>query len=431
MFCRILFITILSILPASALLAQDLALIEDLFRDEVDLTSTGQSFGWAVEIDGDWAAVSAPFVNSQDGEVYLFRFSQSPAPQWQFVKQLERPPESARRFGLSVTIEGDLMVVGANFIGAHVYQRDTGGLDNWGFVESLAVDDTATRRDQDTDLAVALSGDTLVVGAPNTDYIPLGGSEGNQVGSVFIYQRQGNSFNLEQTLEAPLADQIALARFGQRVDIDGDTLAIGSSAFNVQEFTSAGRAWVYRNVAGNWTLQQTLNTSSPGNNTAFGEDVAVSGDRVAVGATGGAGDLTPGVSNDGSVYVFRRDIGGADQWGLELELVPSQPQFINDFGRSVSLADDLLWAGADDAAYLFRDNGGLWPEVDRNPAPVYMGDANVREFGFSAALGVRNGGTQVLGLIGDQTAENFSNTRVGAAFFYFYDDGIFADSFED
>ncbi len=139
---------------------------------------------------------------------------------------------------------------------------------------------------------------------------------------------------------------------------------------------------------------------------------------------------TPDVSNDGSIHVFERNQGGPDTWGRVINLVPSEPEFINLFGQSVSLVGNLLLAGSQDGAYLFANNGA-WEEVDRNPVPAFADPSNVREFGFSADLAVVNGGQQVIALLGDKTAEDSDDVRVGAAFFYAFDDGLFSDSFED
>jgi len=216
------------------------------------------------------------------------------------------------------------------------------------------------------------------------------------------------------------------------VAIDNYVIVVGSENYPTGGFTSSGRAWVYQMSNGAWGLTQTLNSSHPKDNSAFGAAIDVSGNTVVVGSPGGAGDLTPGTSNDGSVYIFGRNQGGTDAWGLVTEQTPSQPTFINDFGSTLDIERNLLWVGSRDAAYLFTGNvDGLWSEADRNPPPNYTLPSNTLVFGSSAALSVRNNGSQLVALIGDKFALNSSNQRVGAAFFYFYDDGLFADSFEN
>ncbi len=106
-------------------------------------------------------------------------------------------------FGTSVAISGDTVIVGARFEdvpgsssgSAYVYRRDEGGVDNWGEVMKLTASDAA---DEDFfGQAVAISGDTAIVGAP------LNEDDGDDSGSAYVYQRDlGGSDNWGEVTKA-------------------------------------------------------------------------------------------------------------------------------------------------------------------------------------------------------------------------------------
>ncbi|MFK7954612.1 MAG: hypothetical protein AB8B96_00825 [Lysobacterales bacterium] len=425
-------IAIVFLSTLSLVSAQDLEPDGVIFRSDIDLLpGTDQGFGNDVSVDGEWAVVGASLHFGQDGQVYLFRRSEGSTAAWNFIKVLDRPaePQNLFRFGQRVHLDGDWLAVTSSNSGTHLYHRNAGGDNNWGFSQRLVVDDISSRRDRDLDNDVVIAGNWLVIGAARTDYLNLGPDDGNDVGSVLIYELREQTWVIQQVLEFPESTIQPLARFGDRVAIEGDVLAVAAPEFSLAGFNEAGRVYVYQNRSTGWSLRRTLTPLSPKSVGRFGESVAVSGGVIAVGEILGGDTQTPDVSNDGSIHVFERDEGGPDNWGRVINLVPSEPEFINLFGQSVGLVGNLLLAGSQDGAYLFANNGS-WEEVDRNPVPTFADPSNVREFGFSADLAVVNGGQQVIALLGDKTAENSDDVRVGAAFFYAYDDGLFADGFE-
>ena len=92
--------------------------------------------------------------------------------------------QDSDNFGWSIAVSGDTAVVGAYLEdagggsagAAYLFQRDQGGLDNWGEAKKLTASDA-----QDDDwfgYSVAVSGNTAIVGAASED----GG--GNNVGAT-------------------------------------------------------------------------------------------------------------------------------------------------------------------------------------------------------------------------------------------------------
>jgi hypothetical protein len=153
----------------------------------------GDDVGWSVSIGGDTALVGARYAEgggpSDQGAAYVFRRDQGGPGAWGQVAKLTAPDGQAPDwFGVWVSVDGDTAAVGAfgADVGgipqgaAYVFFRDQGGPDGWGQVAVLAAADGAAG-----DLfgaSVALSGDTVVAGAP---FAGIGGK--NRQGAAYVY----------------------------------------------------------------------------------------------------------------------------------------------------------------------------------------------------------------------------------------------------
>lgn len=155
------------------------------------------------------------------------------------------------------------------------------------------------------------------------------------------------------------------AVFGAQVAMDGDVLAVGAPEdSSVLKQPGPGAAYVFRRLGTQWVQEQELVASDPGEGARFGSGVAVSGDRVIVGAPDHSHDVA---GFDGSAYVFRWD--GA-QWVHEQELLPSDPQPLGHFGGAVAMSGNVaaisgnheVFGGGTQAGsvYIFRWNGTTW-----------------------------------------------------------------------
>jgi hypothetical protein len=142
----------------------------------------------------------------------------------------------------------------------------------------------------------------------------------------------------------------------------------------------------------------------------FGDKVSVSGDTAAVGA--------PWHMNlRGAVYVFRRDVGGADHWGQVCKLLAPDGVALDNLGRAVCLDGDTLIAGAygypggsdNGAAYIFqRTAPDSWVFVHKLTA---LDGAPDDLFGFAVAL---CGDTALVGAY----TKNLVGIRSGATYVF-------------
>jgi hypothetical protein len=211
--------------------------------------------------------------------------------------------------------------------------------------------------------SIALSGDTLAVGAFHEDSGATGiGGDGSdstapQSGAVYIFIRDGAGWSQQAYIKASNTE--SKDRFGISLALSGDTLAVGaywedSSAIGIDgdendnSQTDAGAVYVFTRSGTVWTQQAYLKASNTGNGDAFGWSVALSGDTLAVGATGEASDGSSQSNNDlsnaGAAYVFTRS---GTKWTQQAYLKASNIGSDDSFGYSVALDGDTLAVGAD------------------------------------------------------------------------------------
>lgn len=213
--------------------------------------------------------------------------------------------------------------------------------------------------------SVAVSGDTVVVGAPLEDSItsgvntvPIDVADYNS-GAAYVFVRSGSTWTQEAYLKASNTDR--LDSFGVSVAVSGDTVVVGavgedSNATSINGDQSnngasaAGAAYVFvRSSQGVWLQQAYLKASNSETVDAFGGAVAISNDNLVVGAKGedsnGTGEADNSLSNAGAAYVFSRNNQGT--WRQRQYLKASNPGPLDEFGCSVAISGDIVVAGAD------------------------------------------------------------------------------------
>jgi hypothetical protein len=313
-------------------------------------------------------------------------------------------------FGSAVAVSGDTAVVGSpghdvggvhNQGAAYVFVR-TG--DVWTEQAQLLAPDGA---DSDSfGWSVAISGDTIVVGARSDK---VGANE--EQGSAYVFTRNGTFWTLQAHLFA--FDGAARELFGTSVAVSGDTAIIGT--FNYFSERS-GSAYIYRRTGGIWTQEAHLFAANPVENDRFGYSVAISGDTVVVGAHGYPGDTGVGDAVLGSAYVFSRS---GSIWTQEAQLIGADTSAADLFGISVGISGDTAIVGAyahqvganpyQGSAYVFRRSGTNWAQETQLLA---SDGAGYDTFGCSVAI---SGETAV---VGANSKDIISNWNQGSAYVF-------------
>ena len=232
-------------------------------------------------------------------------------------------------YGTAVAVTGDLAFVGAPGFGTpgqavHVLQRDAGGPGAWGEITRL----TTGLPNTPTGLgnSVAVSNNWVLVGASG------------HLKSYLFHRHAGgdDAWGEFTSFDQPPSGE----RFGHAVAIDGDTLVIGDP-LDVLGGGVPGAAFVYQQHQGgtnNWGLVTRLDPSDANPWGNFGRSLAIDGDTIVVSALN-FGEFPV----RGAVYVFERDLGGANAWGERIKLSPGP--FGRDYGYSVALRGDRLVVG--------------------------------------------------------------------------------------
>lgn len=357
----------------------------------------GDGFGYAVAISGDTALVgswSADLPMKADaGAAYVYI---RVAGFWsQQAKIVASDAALGDLFGISVALDGDTAVVGAMSatIGgkmqagaAYVFTR-AGTV--WTQQAKLVASDGDTKAF--FGISAAVHGDTAVIGA---DLANVGATV--QAGAAYVFTRAGAAWTQQAKLTA--SDATAQAYFGNAVSFNGQTALIGAYYMLVGGKTFAGAAYVFTRAGTVWTQQARLVAADVGAGDNFGISVSVNADTALVGAYRANVD---GKSRAGAAYVFVR---AGTAWTQQAKLTGSAPDDNAEFGRSVSIVDNLAVVGAPfpsyievtGYAYVFTRDGTTWTQESL----VIPNDTNEgSEFGTAVSL---SGMTFIVGsILGD------------------------------
>jgi uncharacterized repeat protein (TIGR01451 family) len=354
----------------------------------------GDEFGYAVAISGDTIIVGAPLEdgnatgtngNQSDnstpdsGAAYVFVRNAGTWTQQAYIKSSN--PDIADLFGWSVGISGDTAVAGAWLEAskatgvngdqgdnsavvsgaAYVFARNAG---NWNQQAYLKASNTDAA--DSFGFSVAISGDTILVGAP-FEASNASGVNGNQndntagaSGAIYAFVRQAGIWTQQAYLKA--SNTGAGDLFGWSVAISDDTMIVGAplessnatginSNQNNNSASVAGAAYIFARSAGIWTQQAYLKASNTDIADLFGWSVGISGDRAVVGAQGESSDAT-GVNGNqynntaifsGAAYAFVRLAG---TWNQQAYIKASNPDGADTFGFAVAISGDTILVGA-------------------------------------------------------------------------------------
>ena len=328
-------------------------------------------FGWSVAVSGDVAIIGALRNDSagQDaGSAYLCDVTSGYLYDQLFA--YDHSPDDF--FGFSVSINGDLALVGAvgdddDTGSAYVFDVTTG----WQ-LHKLIADDPA--EGDWFGYSVALDGDFALVGAPGDDTF---------TGSAYVFD-----VTTGQQLHKLMADDGAeFDMFGYSVVIDGDLALVGADG----DDDYAGSAYVFDVTTGQQLHKLTADDPAEGDD--FGYSVAIDGDLALIGAPGDD-------DNAGSAYVF--DVTTGQQLH---KLTADDPAEWDGFGWSVSISGDIAIIGARNdqarrsgsgSAYVFHLATGQ--QLDKLLADdAAEGD----RFGFSVSI---SGNVALVGAPGDDDA---------------------------
>ena len=406
-------------------------------------------FGWSAAISSDTIVVGATSEDSNQttitngttantdnsvsgsGAAYVFKRSGTT---WAQEAYLKAPnAESSDSFGQSVAIDSDTIAIGAVNEDSNqtTITNGTTASSNNSATKSGAVyvfKRSGSTWTQEAYLkapnaegfdqfgqSVAISSDTIVVGAFNEDSNQTTITNGTSAssnnsnaasGAVYVFKRSGTTWTQEAYLKAPNGE--GSDNFGWSVAISSDTIVVGATAESSNQTTitngttassnnsasGSGAAYVFKRSGTTWTQEAYLKAPNAEGSDQFGWSVAINSNTIVVSAIGEDSDQTTvtngatGSSNNsassaGAVYVFKRS---GTTWSQEAYLKAPNSGADDSFGQSVAIYSDLIAVGASaedsnqnsitngttastnntlsnaGAAYIFTRSGTTWSQ---------------------------------------------------------------------
>jgi VCBS repeat-containing protein len=411
----------------------------------LDSSQPAAAFGTSSAISGDTLVVGSPLrdIPAIDaGRVYVHERNAGFGSPWGQVAEFSGSDTLAGDlFGQSVAIDGDFMAVGApgadlpgssNVGAVYMFQRNPANRNAWLQVAKILPPAVNTNGNDAFGSAVALQGNTLLVGAPNAN---LPGAA--RSGRAFVFKLgSGGPGNWAVSQVLVALDNRASGLFGDNefygaaVALDGDTAIIGAHGANRSGNTANwnfGAAYIHTrpNNAGAFSELKRLDEFDDTEVKAysgFGYSVDVSGDRIVVGVHATTAPF--GVIKPGRARIYERNEGGPNQWGLVRDASPSDGLISAHFGRSVAISGELILVGSPGPSETSTENRGFveilrrtpgatptWLTIDRvTQGTVTSGDRygnSVDIDGFSGVAGANNDSANALFAAGAGSARVF------------------------
>jgi hypothetical protein len=299
-------------------------------------------------------------------------------------------------FGRAVAMSGNFIIVGAqkhdvegeNSGAAYIYERSVNDKGEIGWSQVAKLTPPEPQAEERFGISVSIQGNVAIVGANGDD------SNGENSGAAYLFTLEPNIVGVEEwkfTKKLVASDGAAGDNFGFSVAIYGNQAVVGAVWANER----GGSAYVFINQGGTWTTQGKFIGEKP--DDQFGWSVSMYEETIAVGAIKfddrTIGPMTREIRDRGSVNMYVKDEDGG--WYRQARLEPSDGKEGDHFGRSIDLHEDWLIVSAPfsdemgvdaGAAYIYQhvsDDWLLQAKVLPTQEPLALS-----EFGFS--VGVSN-----------------------------------------
>lgn len=332
---------------------------------------SGDMVGAAVAIFEDTALLGAPqFSLSQDpanpnpGRAHVFTFDGA---SWGPPETLVAEDGTAGvGFGSAVALSDGIAVVGARRdnekaqLGGAVHVFVKNGA-TWMEQAKLTASDTAVG--DGFGAALALSGNTLLVGAPGKDDV---------TGAAYVFVWNGSTW--EEQVKLPHEDGHPDDSFGRTVSLSGDRAVVGAPFGDGNDYNT-GAVYVFVRANETWDLEAKLVASDGEMNDGLGLALALHEDTIAAGA-----ELDDDQGEDaGAVYVFDRSDGS---WKQRKKLVVGDGVTKDYMGRSVALSADTILSGSGEVDAKGGNSGAVYVFERRSEVGAACTEAGQCASGF-------------------------------------------------
>ena len=343
----------------------------------------GNALGIAVAVSGDTVVVGEDCakiggdVNCDEqhqGVVYVY---EKPASGWtRMIQTAELTPSDAfvgNEFGAQVAISGDTIVVGANNSKVYVFVKPAGGWKN--MTETAQLTD-GQGNSEFFGNALAIDQGTIVVGAPTATV------NGVTRGAAYVFLEPTTGWVTTATFNARLSssDGAASDLFGFAVGVSGGTIVVGAPFHQGLQ----GEAYIFTKPAAGWTPgteTAKLTRSNPGLFDEFGLSVGVYRNTAVVGAPQAAAS-----NGEGAADLFVKPASG---WADATETAElTAPVFTQNVGFAVAIAGRAVTVGCfspGNLVFVYARPVSGWVSTSQ-PQFELSGGTALTFFGFSVAM---------------------------------------------
>jgi hypothetical protein len=340
-------------------------------------TTTGDALGFSVAVSGS-TAVAGATSHAGGGAVYVFAKKGSSWHEQAQLKGSDTAPGDA--FGYAVAISGATVVVGAPH-------------HHWGVVTGAAYIYTASGkkwvqrlevRSMSEGASVAADGTTIAIGSAN--------ASGTGIGAVDVYVQSGSTWSHQATIKSGVLND----GFGTSLGLSGNELAVGANAGG----SATGHVYVFARSGATWHRQAMLTGSDTARTDDFAQSVAINGTTIVAGSPLHA-------NAQGAAYVF---VNAKTGWSQQAKLTEASPITGDMFGWAVGISGNEAVAGAyqrggTGAALTFLRRGTTW---SHNKTELATGASIGDEVGWAVA---QSATTSVVGALS-------SGNGAGAAYVF-------------
>jgi hypothetical protein len=364
-------------------------------------TGAGDQYGRHLVLTDDELFVGAYAAGGNyQGRLYVYTKSGSTWSQSQVLVGSDTANQD--QFGFNVDVDGDYLLVtakedtnNATNAGAGYIFHKSGN--TWSQQAKL-IASTAANYDSAGE-SCAISGDTAVLGSP---WGEPPGSSINAAGEAFVFVRSGTSWSEQARINPTNINNDYLTD----IDIDGDTIVIGSTGNNSS--TSGGAVYVYTRSGTSWSLQQKITSNNAAvANAGWGEQVKINGDTLVA----SCGYYTSGSGTTGNVEVWTRS---GTSWSFQATLTPNPTDTSGTYGRSLSIDGDTVAVGNysyssnQGRAVIFQRTGTSWSQKKVLAASTPVANTN---FGYGVSVHETSGQVAI-------GASSFSSSPTSRAYVF-------------
>ncbi|MCR9143968.1 MAG: DUF2341 domain-containing protein [bacterium] len=314
-------------------------------RQKITASDSGvdKRFGMRVAIEGDLMVVGSHPENAtaSTGSVYVFELNDG---EWREIQQVVASDAAVGdQFGAFVAISGTTVLAGSprknGFAGAAYAFRIVGGV-----LQEEAKMTPPAPAANDIFGVVAVDGDTAVIGAYSRS-------------QAFVYQRIGQGWVYQQTLSGA-----GETWFGISVAIDGNQIVVGAP-YESGNTTDEGATYIFEFDGSTWSQAARITALDGHAANRYGQNVDINGDTVLVGARGN--NNTEG-TEAGAVYVLKKEAG---VWSQETKFILNDDSAFSGFGSRVQLEDGVAYVAnsASNSSAAPRHRTGSLTVIPRTP----------------------------------------------------------------